>query len=61
MAYSFLIGIWKSVKNTVIVLLPALGAGYAAFLNNVPQDYHWFFMALGGFFAYLVKNYFQNK
>lgn len=61
LTYSLKTGIWKSVKNTLVVLLPAFGAGYAAFIMNSPEDLQPYFMAIGGFFAYLVKNYLQVK
>ena len=45
----------------LVVLLPGMGAGYAAFLTEIPTEYQPYCMALGGFLAYLSKNYIQNK
>ena len=59
MSYSFITGLWKSVKNTTIVLLPALGAGWIAFTQKVPEEYTPIVLAIGGFLAYFVKNYLQ--
>jgi len=60
-AYSFKTGLVKSIKNTIVVLLPALAAGWLAFTQNVPQEYNLYITIAGGFLAYLVKNYIQNK
>jgi len=59
--YSFLTGIWKSIKNTAIILLPAGAAGWAAFQAEVPPDYQCYIMAIAGFAVYLAKNYIQVK
>ena len=56
MSYSFITGLWKSVKNTLVVLAPALGAGYVAFINNVPPEYETPIMLAVGFIAYFFKN-----
>ena len=61
MAYSFWTGVWKSIKNTVIVLLPAMGAGWLAFVAALPAEWQGVAGFVGGFLAYLAKNYFQNK
>ena len=59
--YSFLLGIWKSIKNTVIVLAPALIAGWAAFEVKLPPEQNTMIMAIAGFLVYLLKNYIQVK
>ena len=62
MEYSFWIGLWKSIKNTAVVLAPAGAAGYAAFLAEAPPEYQPYIMAAAGIFGYLFKNYYQvNK
>ena len=61
MAYSLKLGIWKSIKNGLIVMLPALGAGWLAFTQNVPAEYNVYITLAGGFFAYFVKNFIENK
>ena len=57
--YSLSLGIWKSLKNTLVVLLPAGIAGWAAFSANVPAEYQPIVTFFGGLLAYLVKNYIQ--
>jgi len=59
--YSFFMGLWKSIKNTVIILAPAAGAGWLAFQAEAPVEYQPFIMALGGFIVYMFKNYIQVK
>lgn len=59
--YSVLLGIWKSIKNTAIVLIPAGAAGWATFMTNVPDEYKPYIMAISGFVVYLLKNYIQVK
>jgi hypothetical protein len=59
--YSFWLGVWKSIKNTAIVLIPAFTAGWLAFLANLPAEYQGIVAAIGGFLAYLLKNYIQVK
>lgn len=61
MGYSIGIGIWKSIKNTIIVLLPAFAASWAAFVANAPTEYALIYPIIGGFFAYLIKNFIENK
>ena len=61
MAYSVKTGLWKSVKNTVIVLVPAFLAGGAAFATNVPANYQPVVAAIGGFVVYFIKNFIQNR
>jgi hypothetical protein len=61
MDYSFGLGLWKSLKNSLIVLIPALSAGWLAFAANLPSEYQLFVPFIGGFLAYLVKNYIQVK
>jgi len=51
--YSFGIGLWKSLKNVLIVFAPAL----LAFLANVPLEY----VPIASFIAYFIKNYIENK
>lgn len=59
--YSVKIGAWKSIKNTLIVLLPSLTAAWAAFQTNLPAEYQGMAMAVGGFIGYFVKNWLQQK
>ena len=47
--YNFWIGLWKSVKNGIILFGPSL----LAFLANVPLEYSW----IAGILAYIIKNY----
>ena len=51
--YSFLVGIWKSLKNVLIVLAPA----FIAFLMNVPLEY----TPVASLLIYLLKNYVENR
>lgn len=51
--YSFLIGLWKSLKNNLVIWVPAI----LAFLAGVPKEY----VPIASFLAYLVKNYIQNR
>jgi hypothetical protein len=59
--YSFGLGLWKSLKNSLVVFVPAALAGWAAFATNVPVEYQSIVAFIGGFIAYLVKNYIQVK
>ncbi len=59
--YSPITGLWKSLKNTIIILGPAIAAGWAAFSVNAPPEYQGVISAMGGFVAYFAKNWFQNK
>jgi hypothetical protein len=59
--YSFLMGVWKSLKNTAIVLAPAFAAAYLAFIANLPVEYQGVAATIGGFLTYLLKNYIQVK
>lgn len=57
--YSFLIGLKKTAKNTLIVLGPALLAGLTTFSEEVPMEYQ-FLTVLTGFVAYFLKNFVEN-
>lgn len=61
MDYRFGLGLWKSLKNTVVVFLPAITAGWLAFTSNVPTEYAGLIAFVGGFIAYMAKNYIQVK
>jgi len=61
MGYNLSVGIWKSIKNWLVTVAPAIVAGWTAFVNNLPQDQQVYAMALAGFVGYLVKNWFENK
>ena len=51
--YSFLIGLWKTAKNSVVLLVP-FGL---ALLAAVPKEYAW----IAGPIAYFLKNLYDNK
>ncbi len=51
--YSFLIGLWKTVKNSAYLLIP-FGL---ALLVSVPKEYAW----IAGPIAYFLKNLYENK
>lgn len=59
--YSFVLGLWKSLKNTAIVFLPAITAGWLAFSNNIPTEYAGMVAFTSGFITYMLKNYIQVK
>ena len=56
MTYSFLTGLWKTVKNVAVVLTPAFLAGYAAFLANTPVEYVPYVQTVTAFVVYFIKN-----
>jgi len=51
--YNFLVGVWKTLKNLLIVFAPAI----MAFLLQVPIEY----TPIASFLVYLLKNYIENK
>lgn len=51
--YSFLIGLWKTVKNSAVLLVPF----FLALLASVPPEYAW----LAGPIVYLLKNWTENR
>ena len=51
--YSFWVGVWKSVKNSALLLVPFA----VAVLAGAPAEYAW----ITGPLVYLLNNYFQNK
>ena len=60
--YSFSIGLWKSLKNTAIIVgIPAL----ILFLDNwtqiIPNEWNVYAAPILGFVSYMVKNYIQVK
>ena len=59
--YSIKTGVWKSIQNTLVVLVPAVLASWATFVTNLPPEYQATATAIGGFLGYFVKNYVKNK
>ena len=60
--YSFKIGLWKSLKNTAIVIgVPALIFLIDNWTQWIPDEYNAWALPIFGFLSYLVKNYLQNK
>ena len=51
--YSALIGIWKTIKNSAVLLVPFL----LAVLAGIPIEYAW----ITGPIAYFLKNWQENK
>lgn len=51
--YSFWIGLWKSLKNVLIVFVPAI----LAIMANVPAEY----APVASFIVWFIKNYIENK
>ena len=51
--YDWKIGVFKTVKNLAIFLLPSL----VAYQASVPQEYAWFLATA----IYLIKNYVENR
>ena len=56
MSYSVKTGLWKTLKNTLVVLAPAAVAAWAAFAANVPTEYQPVVTFIGGFLGYFAKN-----
>jgi len=51
--YSFWIGLWKTAKNSAVLLIPFV----LALLASVPAEYAW----IAGPIVYFFKNYLENK
>jgi len=60
--YSFLTGLYKSLKNTAIVIgVPALIFLIDNWTQWIPDQYNVWALPIFGFLSYLVKNYIENK
>jgi len=60
--YKVSIGLWKSIKNTLIVWgVPALVLLIDNWTQWIPEDYHKMAIPVIGLLAYFVKNKLQNK
>jgi len=51
--YNFWIGLWKTIKNSAILLVPFA----LALLAEVPVEYAW----AAGPVIYMLKNYYENR
>lgn len=61
-AYSLKTGLWKSLKNTAIVIgVPALIFLLDNWTQWIPGEYTKFALPIFGFLSYFVKNYIENK
>ena len=58
--YNLKVGMKKSLKNALVVLLPALIAAWGSFQVNLPETYKPIAMFIGGFVGYAVKNWIEN-
>lgn len=59
--YSKLVGGWKSIKNNLIVLAPAICAGILEFFRVLPEHISVKYALPIGFITYYIKNWLQNK
>ena len=59
--YSFGMGLWKTIKNWVVVSIPAFTAGWLAFVAELPADQQVYATAIAGFVSYFLKNLIQVK
>lgn len=57
MPYSILEGLFKTVKNTVILFGPSI----VAFLTALPEEYRIMYAPILGVVLYFLKNYIENK
>jgi hypothetical protein len=55
--YSIKLGLWKTIKNTLVVLSPAI----ISFLAQLPDEVTVKYAMPIGFIVYFVKNYIQVK
>ncbi|MFH1276727.1 MAG: hypothetical protein ABIH82_06465 [Candidatus Woesearchaeota archaeon] len=61
-SYSFKTGLWKSLKNILIVVgIPALVLFVDNWTTILPNEWNAYAAPIMGFVAYLVKNYIENK
>jgi len=51
--YNMWIGLWKTVKNSIVLLVPFL----LAVLVTVPAEYAW----IAGPIVYMLKNLYETK
>ena len=61
MPYSFWTGVWKAIKNGVIVLGPAGAAAILEFFRLLPPDISTKYALWVGFITYFIKNYLENR
>ena len=60
--YSVKVGVWKSIKNVLIVWgIPALVLLIDNWTDWIPENYHAKVIPIMGLIAYFIKNYIQNK
>jgi len=60
--YKFSIGLWKSLKNTAIVVgVPMVLYLINTWQNWMPSQYNAVALPIFGFLSYLVKNFVENK
>jgi len=60
--YKFSTGLWKSLKNTAIVIgVPGLIFLIDNWTQWIPSQFNVWALPVFGFLSYLVKNYVENK
>ena len=60
--YSIKTGLWKSIKNTAIIVdIPALILFVDNWTQIIPNEWNVYAAPIMGFISYFVKNYIQNR
>jgi hypothetical protein len=59
--YSVVIGVWKSIKNNLIVFAPSIIAAGLAFVDALPPGIKVEYALPLGLVTYFLKNWHQNK
>ena len=59
--YEKKIGLFKTIKNVIIQWVPAISAGYVAFLAKLPPEHQGIVAVVAASVAYYAKNWLNNK
>ena len=59
--YSPLMGVYKTIKNGLLILGPAIIAGVLQFINVLPLEIQAAYALPIGLIVYFIKNYIENK
>lgn len=60
--YSLKLGLWKTLKNTAIIVgIPALILFLDSWTQIIPSEWTVYAAPIMGFLSYFVKNYIENR
>ena len=59
--YNIVTGVWKTIKNSLLLFWPSIITGVLAFMQALPPEFQAEHAILIGLVTYFIKNYKENR